>query len=43
MSWDELKIGSFICQGQKAIAEVVGLRRMTNGKKLASEKCADHV
>lgn len=28
MSWEELKIGSFICQGQKTIAEVVGLRHM---------------
>lgn len=28
MSREELKIGSFICQSQKAIAEVVGLRHM---------------
>lgn len=28
MSWEELKIGSFICQGQKTIAEVVGLKHM---------------
>lgn len=28
MSWEELKIGSFICQGQKAIAEVVGLKHI---------------
>lgn len=30
ISWEELKIGSFIYQGQKAVAEVVGLRQRTN-------------
>lgn len=33
MSWEELIAGSFICQSQKAIAEVVGLRHKINGKK----------
>lgn len=28
LSWEELKIWSFICQGQKAIAEVVGLEHI---------------
>lgn len=30
MNWEELKIRSFICQGQEAIAEVVGLGHMIN-------------
>lgn len=30
MNWEELKIRSFICQGQKAIAEVVGLGHTIN-------------